>query len=183
MCCVGLPVGVGAIRNWALSDAAREASLRQADVARASNEALTTAKAAKARAAATRATAERRSQAAAEEVRVMREWDKEDRVRAAEVTAAARTSQEADAIILYSETDLAKSGNKHRRNGTTRTAAAEEAPFFRAFMPLLPWEPCVLPLGLTLPPDLCRPPPTGWGPASCSGTPSATGAHTTEAGA
>ena len=57
-----------------LSDAAREASLRQEEVARANNEVLAAAKPTKARAAATRTTAEMRSRAAAEEnVRVMRE--------------------------------------------------------------------------------------------------------------
>ena len=127
--CLGLPLGAGSIRDRVVSDVARESSLRQEQADRANNEALATAEAAKSRAISSCAATERRWRAAAEErARVMQQWEKVDRARAAEAAAAARESQEADAAILRAKKVLAKPGDKHRQSGRVPAATAAVAP-------------------------------------------------------
>ena len=98
---LGLPLGTSAVQDWVLSNVARKVSLAQEEKARAHTEALVTTEVAQAKPATSPAAAKRWTRAAAEErSHVMREWEEGDCARAAEVAAAARTSQEADAAVL-----------------------------------------------------------------------------------
>ena len=126
----GLPLGTGAVQDWVLSNAARQACLVQEETTPAHTEALPTAEAALAKTATSYAAAQRRARAAAEErSRVMREWEEGDRARSAEVEAAARTSHEADAAVQRAKRVLAKPGDKRRRSGRVPAASAAVAPY------------------------------------------------------
>ena len=128
--CLGFPLGTGAVQDRVLSNAARQASLAQEGATRAYTGALATAKATHAKAATSHVGAERRTRAATEErFRVMREWEEEDRARAAEVAVAARKSQEAGAAVQRAKRVLAKTGDKHRHSGRVPAATAAVAPY------------------------------------------------------
>ena len=80
----------------------------------------------------------------------MRKWEEGDRARAAEVAAAARKSQEANATALRAKRVIAKPDGEHRVV-VFLPLQLWWHPILRAFLPLLPREPRTKPQGLTPP--------------------------------
>ena len=130
-----------------------------------------------------RASAERWARAAAvERIRVLRGREAGDRARTREVGSTTRTSQAAGAAFLRAEKDLAKSGDKHRREESASATTAAEAPYFLgSSAAVATGAPCTA-AGPYPAAGAAVSPPTDLGAAYFSAAPSAVGAPSTEAG-